>query len=172
MHANVDEGGRGDATLPMSVSEASGRNRGGLRRLQCVLHHHRDDHGSHTPGDGGDGRRLQHTLVEIDVASQNALAIGRLSDLIDPEIDDHRPVLDHVPGDVVWDADGGDDNVCAAGVGGEVLGARVAHGDGGVARGVLHEHCGDGFPGNVGPANDHDLRPGDRLPGAQKKLIV
>jgi len=37
--------------------------------------------------------------------------------------------------------------------------------------GVLHEHRGDGFPGDVGPANAHDLRSGDWLPGAQKKLL-
>src|SRR5439155_740617 len=98
-------------------------------RGQRVPEEHRDRHGPDAARHGRDGPRALARGVEIDVAHE----LARL-ETVDPDVDHPRPLLHHGARDYAGPARRHAEHVGAAGVGGEVTGAGVTHGDGGVPR--------------------------------------
>ena len=115
------------------------------------MHEHGDGHGTDAAGDGGDGAAFRGDFVEGDIADEAAaLGGGRVVDAIDTDVDDGGALLDEISGDKTGFADGGDEDVGRAADVGDVFGAAVGDGDGGVAAfAFVHEQQGHRF------ADDH-----------------
>ena len=116
---------------------------GGLRREQRVAQQHRDRHRPDAAGHRRDQPgALRRPPRSHDVAHRAA------------DVDHRRAGLDPVALDQPRLPDGGDEHVGAAADGGEVAGARVADGDGGVG---VQQQRGDRAADEVGAADDDRL---------------
>jgi len=116
-----------------------------------VEEEHGDGHGADAAGDGGDEGGFFFDVFEIDVALE-AVAdfFGGVFDAIDAYVDNDSAGFNHVGGDGIARAGGGDDDIGAARVVGEIFCAGVADGDGGVAEGAfLDEDIGKGFADDI-----------------------
>ena len=126
-----------------------------------VAEEHGDGHGADAAGDGGDPTGDFGDFIEVDVADgffgDFAEGVGDF-DAVDADVDDHRARFDVVGAKEVGLADGDDDDVGVAGVGGGVLGVNVAEGDRGVAFG---EEEGEGAADDAGGADDGDFFAGE-----------
>lgn len=120
------------------------------------MEEHGDGHGAYAAGHGADEGCDLSDGVEVDIADGFGLEVwGGAGDAVDADVDDQGARLDHVAGDQVRDAGGGDQDVGGAGDVGEAGGPFVAGDDGGF---LAHEEDGDGLADDVaGTDDDGDL---------------
>ena len=122
-----------------------------------VLHEHGDGLGAYAAGDGGDVGAQGGYFVEADVATEAETAgSGSVGDAGCAYVHYYGSGTHHVGCDEAGLPDGGDEDVRTAALFGEVPGAAVAHGDGGVAVRALHHESGEGLAYDVGPPEDDD----------------
>lgn len=124
-----------------------------------VVHEHGDGHGADAAGDGGHVAGFGGNGVVVGIADE-AVAPGSLGgfDAVDADVDNGGAVFDHVGGDEVGAPDGGDEEVGLSGDGGEVGGAGMTDGDGGVAgEGFAHHEEGGGFADDLAAPEDDDV---------------
>src|SRR5690606_38678791 len=100
-------------------------------------------------GDLGDGR--VHITHERRLPALGVLLAG------DADVQHDRAGLDVLGTDQVGDARGGDDDIGAAQVRGQVDGAGVGEGDGRVDRAAGHERADGTAHGDAAPDDDHVL---------------
>jgi hypothetical protein len=132
---------------------------GHLRGADGVAQEHRDGHRADAAGVGGDGSGDLADCLKIDIADE-AIAVfrGRIVDAVHANIDDDRARLDHVGLDEERLAHGGDNDVGASAMVGDILAARVEDGDGGVGMFVLlYEDRGHGLAHDVAATEDDDF---------------
>jgi hypothetical protein len=137
-----------------------------------VEEEHGDGHGADAAGDGGDEGRFFFYVFEIDVANEpESRFFGGVIDAINADIDNDGAGFNHVGGDGIERAGGGDDDIGATRVVGEIFCAGVADGDCGVAEGAfLDEDIGQGFTDDIASANDYDVGAFDFDAGFEQKL--
>ena len=125
--------------------------------MEGVFHEHGNGHGADAAGDGGNGGGVGGGFVEGDVAGEaEAGLFGGIRYAVDANVDDDGSGFDPFTTDHFGAADGGDENVGAAADGGEILGARVGDGDGGVGTfGEKEER--HGLADDHAAANDNGL---------------
>lgn len=134
-----------------------------LSRQDRVLHEHGDRHGTDTSGHGRDEGRDLARRVKVDVAHEARPRLARrVLDKVGPDVDDDRARLEPRGLDKARDANRGDDNVGLADNLLEVLGARVALGDGRV---LAAEEGAHGRADNVAAAEDDGVLAADVDPG-------
>ena len=85
-------------------------------------------------------------MFEVDIADEFAFGGA-----VDTDIDHDGAFAYVVGGDELLPADGGYDDVCHLGMGGEVFCFLITYGDGGAA---VDEECGEWLPYGVRPADD------------------
>lgn len=129
--------------------------------LVGIFHQHGDGHGADSAGYGCDVGCFGGDGGIIDIADEAVAArLGGVVYAVDADVDDGDAVANHVCGDKVGSANGGDQNVCLSGDGGKVAGAGVAEGDGGVAGyGFAHHEKGGWFADDLAAAKDDDMAP-------------
>src|SRR5204863_8193652 len=125
--------------------------------LYGVVQQHRDRHRAYAAGDGRDRRCNLLRFLKLYVAHQVvALLARRIVHAIDADVDHHRAGLHHVARDELRLADRDDENVGLARVELDAAGARVAHGDRGVAAGAVLQQQRDHGPAHDVGAADHN----------------
>ncbi len=132
-----------------------------LTGLHCVFHEHGNGHGTDAAGDGGDFGAERGDVVEIDIADDAEAGFARgVVDAVDADVDDNGSGGHHVGGNEAGTTDGGDDDVGGAENSGEVLCARVAESDSGVAVDVFAgEEEGNRFANDETTTDDGDVFP-------------
>ena len=118
-----------------------------LGSVERVLQQHGNGHGANAAGNRCDVACLWLNFGELHIAAELAVFV-----VVHAHIDDHCAILYHVGTDEVGFAHGADEDVSTGADLGEVAGAGVANGHGGVA--VEEEHC-HGLADNVAPADDN-----------------
>lgn len=122
-----------------------------------VLHEHGNGHGTDATRNGRDvtGARRDGIVINVPDEAVSALGFG-VFNAVDPDVDNGDSVFDHVGRHEVGTPDGGDEEIGLAGDGREVLSARMADGDGGVAgKGFAHHEQGGRFADDLA-APEHD----------------
>ena len=137
------------------------------------MHQHGDRHRSHAAGHRGDGRRLLLHGVEVHVAHQSEAPLGGgIVDAVHADVDHGHSVFHHVGRYGVGTSGRGDDDVGLAGVGGDVIGPRVADRDRGVgAILLLEQDVGHGLAHDVAAAHDDDVLARDLHAAALQELL-
>ena len=124
-----------------------------------VVEEHCDCHRADAAGDGGYEGGLFFYVLEIHVADETIAGFfGGVLNAINADVDDYRAIFNHIGGDGIWIAGGGDDDIGSFRVVGEIFCASVADGYGGVAEGAfLDEYIGKGFTDDIASADDDDV---------------
>src|SRR5699024_7073160 len=121
-------------------------------RTQGVLDQCGDGHGANTTGHGGDPAGALGCAGKVDIAHQSAVA-----QTVHADIDHDGARLDPVSLDQLRLADTSDDNVRGCDLARQVLGARVADGDGAACIQKFQRH---GAANDVGLADDSRIESG------------
>ncbi len=124
-----------------------------------VLHEHGNGHGADSTGYGCNVVGFGGDGGIVDIADEAVTAwSGRVFYAVDTDVDDGDAVANHICGDKVGPANRGDEDVCLLSDGGQIAGAGVAEGDGGVAwyGFAHHEKCG-GFADNLAAPENDDM---------------
>ena len=111
--------------------------------------------------------------MEVDVSYESVAAFALWGvDAVDADVDDDCALLYHVGGNVLWLADGGDEDVRLARDRWHIGCAGVADRNGGVrARLLLHEDGGDGLADDLAASNHHDVLACRIVPAANEHLL-
>ena len=120
---------------------------GGQRPLPAdrIGQEHGDGHGSDPARNGRDERRLLRNGGIVDVPRQFAV------DTVDPDVDDHGALFDHIRGDKIGLSDGGNEDIGARALLCEPDSTRMADGD---RRIGVEEQQRHRPPDNIAPADD------------------
>ena len=122
--------------------------------MEGVFHEHGDGHGADSAGDRGDGGAVGGDFWVGHVSDEPGAGFFRgVRDAVDADIDDDGTGLDPICLYHFRAAYGGDEYIGTAANGGEVCGAGVGDGDGGVGSFCEEEH-GHGLADDHGAAND------------------
>lgn len=126
-----------------------------VSRGEDVLHQHGNRHGSDTAWDRGDVGGDLGGSIGVDVTNESgARLFGAVRDDIGAHVNDDSARLEPVALDKVRLANGGNENIGLTNELLQVLGGRVALGDGGI---LASEHSADGATDNVRASEDHSM---------------